>query len=445
MTDSSALDGHFWAAETPEHRVPGEYAVDGLPKVTLASGLVDDPRVSQWGSGWALSASAARSVASFLPITIHGELESGELVTLVDGRNYGGHYPFGQPVYKAHITLHGGHVTKDQLYSALRFRLGNPYWLAHIGAGASVVVEDDNSTLGIDCADETGNRLVYESAVPMTLRNLEMRVVVACRVLAELALHVQIDERDMELRIGQDGPWLSVLGEEPDDESSSINPDSLLPREELTLQRFARWIALSQRLDGLGAAVSRKQTGTLQVLAPVATSLLEGLHRRLPYPQSKFPDVPRAELRSIRRAAADAARAQAEVVGVDSELAATSLNFFGEVSFRDRANEVLADVCDAVPEITESVPNLAALLTETRHELAHHLIPDEDREPLETRYLRWIVVSTVTPWLLRCLLLLHAGVDREVLHDRLMMSRRFDFLRANTAQHVKELNELRSN
>lgn len=126
----------------------------------------------------------------------------------------------------------------------------------------------------------------------------------------------------------------------------------------------------------------------------------------------------------------DAARAQAEAVGVDSEVAAKSLNFFGEVSFRDRANEILNDVCDVVPEIAESVPNLAALLTETRHELTHHLIPDEEREPLETRYLRWIVVSTLTPWLLRCLLLVHAGIDREVLHDRLLMSKRFDFQRA---------------
>lgn len=439
------VGGEFWVPDTPERRVRGEFVVSDELQVSLQGGLVDDPLVRPSGTGWALIASASKTVESFLPVTIHGELESGQIVTLLDGQNYGGHPPFGQPLYKAHMVLRGAHVMTNQQYRAVRFRLGHPYWLGHLNSAPPVAVEDDNSTLAIDSADEAANWLVYEAAVPMTLRQLEMRVVTACRVLAELALHVEIDEREMELRIDPLGEWLTVLSADTDDmESGRLDPDSLLPREELTVERFAAWIALDHRLDGLAAAVARKQTGPLQVLAPVATSVLEGLHRRLPYSQSKFPSDSRAALKRVRRAAADAARAQAASEGLDAELVAASLAFFGEVSFRDRATEVVSVVSAAVPEIAESVPNLPALLTETRNELAHHLIPDEVREPLEARYLRWILVSTVTPWLLRCLLLLHAGVDPNVLHERLLMSKRFEMQRANTAQHVKELAESRS-
>jgi hypothetical protein len=49
------------------------------------------------------------------------------------------------------------------------------------------------------------------------------------------------------------------------------------------------------------------------------------------------------------------------------------------------------------------------------------------------------VVTNVTQWLLRGLLLLHAGIEPNVLHDGYLAHRRFAFFRANTAQHVKEL------
>jgi hypothetical protein len=294
-----------------------------------------------------------------------------------------------------------------------------------------VVVSDDGSTLSVDDGDE-GNRLVYVAAAPASFRQLEMRVITACRVLAELALDLQIDARSVDLRVGS-GPWLPVLGGAFNEDPGAFDPDTLLLRHELTLERFAAWIVLNDRLDGLGAAVARKQQATLQVLAPVVTSLLEGLHRRLPYEQLKFPGVPKAALKRIRGAASDGARRQAEIEGLNADQAANSLNIFGAGSFRDRVKTVIADVCASVPEITESVPNLADLLTTTRHELAHHLVPDDSKEPFESRVLRWIVVSTVTPWLLRCLLLIHAGIDREVLHNRLLMSQRFGLFRANTA------------
>ena len=55
------------------------------------------------------------------------------------------------------------------------------------------------------------------------------------------------------------------------------------------------------------------------------------------------------------------------------------------------------------------------------------------------RYLRWLVVSQVTPWLLRGLLLLEAGIEPSLLRDQHSAHNRFFYFRANVAQFVEEL------
>jgi hypothetical protein len=46
-----------------------------------------------------------------------------------------------------------------------------------------------------------------------------------------------------------------------------------LPREELTVERFAKWIALNDRLDGLAWAVPDPVKGAVQAQVQVVTSL----------------------------------------------------------------------------------------------------------------------------------------------------------------------------
>jgi hypothetical protein len=99
----------------------------------------------------------------------------------------------------------------------------------------------------------------------------------------------------------------------------------------------------------------------------------------------------------------------------------------------------VAKVCDAVPEIAESVARLPARLTDPRHSFAHQLPQDEAKEPLEVRYRHWMVVYYVTPWLLRARLLMHAGVEPRVLYEKHLEHERFAFFRANVAQLVREL------
>lgn len=434
-------DGHFWLPDKTDVTARGIFTArtGEKPEVRLDSGLVDDPQIHAFVGGAAFSGDAADSVAAFLPITLHGRLDSGENVTLQDAQNYGSKPPFGTPRYRAHNMVLGGHVTGvDQLYTAVRFRLGHPYWLGHLTEGESAVVEDDGSQLGVK-VDAEGNWLSYSSSTLATLRQLEIRAVSGCLVLLHLVSGANVSTRETQVRLDKDQPWLSVSGPGFDAPVEAVEPDPLLPREELTVDRFAKWIVLNDKFDGLAWAVARPFKGELQPRTQVTTSLIEGLHRRLPYQQSKFPGVAKAVLRAVLDAAREAAGAEAEVRGIDLDTVINSLTLFHEVSFQTRAIDIVTEVCAVIPEITESISNLPRLIANSRTDFAHQLGQDDDQRPLSIRILPWLIAVNAIPWLLRALLLLRVGVDPDVLHGGYLASNEFDHFRANTAQHIKEL------
>jgi hypothetical protein len=443
------VGGDFWTIENPDVRVRGEFTaeVGAKPEVTLAARLVADPpptAVTEPGDlAAALAVHAARSVAAFQPITLQGQLDTGESVTLLTAHEYEGRYG-GNPRYEADVAVLGDYVAGvDQLYSAVRFRVDHPWRLTHLADGESSVVEDDRSTLSVEASDE-GNWLLYESSAPATLRQLEIRVVSGCLVLVQLALDQDVAIRETQVRVAPDRPWLTVRGRAFCAEIGVLKLETLLRHEELTVERFANWIALNDRLDGLAWGVARPVEGVLQVQAQVVTSLVEGLHRRLPYAQSKFPDASRGSLdrvkQAARRAAADKAEAEQNLDPQQIRKAVkNSVAHMEDVDYAQRAEVVVAKVCSVVPEISESVADLPARLSNVRNDFAHQLPQDEAKEPLEVRYRRWLVAARVTPWLLRGLLLLHAGIEPQALRNGYLQYELFAFYRANTAQLVREL------
>jgi hypothetical protein len=220
--------------------------------------------------------------------------------------------------------------------------------------------------------------------------------------------------------------------------------ESLLSPEELTVERFANWIALNGRLDGLASAVHELGEGSVQSQVLVDTSLVEGLHRRLPYEQLQFPTASGGACERVKKAARDAAFARAEAEkGIDPNLVRTAVKdavcHFEDVGYRTRAQEITDKVTSVVPELAESVPDLAGKLTAARNDITHHLVLNDEKEPLADRIDRWVVVSYVTPWLLRLLLLLHAGIEPDALHRACLGSERFGFVRANVAAIARDL------
>jgi hypothetical protein len=87
VSGPAPVEGDFWTLENPELRVRGQFSaeVGKKPEVTLAARLVADPpprAVTKPGDlAAAIAAHAAGSVAAFQPITLQGQLDTGELVT----------------------------------------------------------------------------------------------------------------------------------------------------------------------------------------------------------------------------------------------------------------------------------------------------------------------------------------------------------------------------
>jgi hypothetical protein len=442
-------EGWFWGAggET-EARVRGEFTAETgrNAEVTLADAVADDPRVTvehtATGTATSVSADPAKHVAASAPMDLHGQLDSGERVSLLSAQNHG---LFG-PKYVARVAVFGAHVSDDQLYSAVRFRIDVPYWTAHLVDGENHMVPGDGSVLRVAASEEgpgKGMWLVYESAQPRPLLDLDFLVLAGCRALARLALDRPLAVQTVEVRTNQNGEWLPVHSEAFSAPDSGYG-SSLLPREELTVERFANWITLNDKLDGLASAVCELGEGTVQSQVLVGTSLVEGLHRRLPYEKSQFPTASRSASNRVKKAARNAAAVQAEVEkGMDHDLVHTAVkeavSHFEDVGYRTRAQNIIDEVNSAVPELAEPVPDLAGKLMAARNDIAHHLMLNDEEEPLAHRIDRWAVVSLVTPWLLRLLLLLHAGIEPDELHTACLDSSRFGFARANVATIVRDL------
>jgi len=292
--------GEFWTAENPDVRVCGVFTaeVGQKPEATLEQGLTaglgygpapaPTPAFKPGDMAGAMRAHAAGSVAKFRAITFWGQLETGEPVSVLDANNFGG---LGLPPrYVAPLAVLGAHVTLEQLYSTVRFRLDHPYRMSHLSDNESSVVEDDRSTLSVEASEE-GNWLVYTSSTPATLSQLEILAISSCLALAQLALVPEADRdlriRETQLRIGSNGPWLTVLGPAFCAEPDNPRPDTLLSHKELTAERFAKWIKINDTFDGLAWAVARRINVPVQLQVQLLTSLVEGFHRRLTPPDEQ--------------------------------------------------------------------------------------------------------------------------------------------------------------
>ena len=130
--------------EKPDAAVWGAFAADGghKPEVILAAGLVNDPQVISRSRRWSRLHFIARrpcqgvSADHCLGPTRNGPLRhAAQRIELRPSGVY-----FGPPHYKAHYAILGDrHVSGvDQLFSAIRFRFGDPYWLGHLREGKAM-------------------------------------------------------------------------------------------------------------------------------------------------------------------------------------------------------------------------------------------------------------------------------------------------------------------
>lgn len=450
--------GEFWTVPQPDRRIGGSFTAElGQPvEVDLDAVLSVDldaedapaprPAPRRGDVAGAMSVAAAEEVARRRTINFWGQLAPGEPVSVFDATKHG---IYGTAAhYVAPIAVLGAHVTAEQRYAAVRFRLDHPYRLSHLTDNDSSVVEDDQSTLRVE-ASAHGNWLVYESSTPATLSQLQIRAISGCLVFAQLALfpdrerEFDLRTRETQVRVDPVAPWLTVRGPmfcAPT--PAALQVDSLLPACELTVERFAHWIAINDKFDGLAWAVARRMKLPIQLQVQLLTSLVEGVHVRLTPPrgQTWFPDASKGALKRIREAATQAAVDQADKEGLDPDIVGArvwnALGHWVGKSYLERAEEIVTAACAAVPELGLSITRFATHLRDSRITFAHQLRPEGD---LHERHERWMVLFVITPWLLRARLLLEAGIDSAVLREKYLENETFTLHREQAEIRVRKL------
>jgi hypothetical protein len=450
QADWAEIRGEFWRFDTPERREPGVIKLQRghTPLLDLERPVVDQTvdivTMSQFGGITIRPGTPDEVVAALQPVTLHGELEEGVQVSLLEARGRT-HPDKGAPRqrYEAQYMVEGAHVTREQTYRNVRLRLSLPASWRHVAAGQSVRLAD-GSVLSV-VEDESQRWLDYRSAEPLRLRSMASKIVAGCQVLASLAFK-EHDEDDVtvlatQLQIDDGDPWLRVVSRNlyaniPDEFSP------LLTTDELTLDRVAKWLPLHETLDDLDWAVAEPPTGPIQTSLLARASVAEGVHRRL-FPESRRFDLTKGALKNIREELRDRGTELFRQHGIDDKTRtdkciSDALNYMNDISFRDRVDEMVAVVNNVAPIVLAAIPDSSRQLVRARNDLAHYG-ESHNTESFEAKIDRWTVFYLAIPWMLRVILLERAGVEPETLRNALDESMAFAYYRATIKSIVDDL------
>lgn len=449
--------GEFWIAGTPDHRVSGSltYQRGTQPKVTLDDALVAGPTLdTHQFTEYEMTVitrprTAEEAVASFRPVTLHGQLSNEVQVTGLAAQNHGGDGDAlgGMPDYRIRFLLVGGLVEDDTVYRTLRFQVAPSYWLPQVWAHPDSCDIDQPGIEGSLSAvvNDTGQWLVYTALHPLTLREMLDNIAAASLVFFGIAFDRKLTLARVEVQTQDQDDWIHVVSEHAWEQPTQLRLDALLAPESVTVPRIAAFLELHNKLDGLTEPIATPVRGPIQVTLLANAAIVEGVHRRL-WPERKRFTLPlNTSLKKVRREArAAGVRSFVDQEICDEPTATKTLNdalgFIDDISFVDRVRDIVNEVGAIVPEIFESVLDFDDRLVAARNELAHQLLPDPDKnESLSDKIDRWAALNWVTPWMLRVLFLHRAGVTAMEIDHGLKGYRPFEFFQANTRQVATEL------
>lgn len=445
--ENPPLEGDFWATATPERRRRGELTVRAEANARLETVDLVDMRavtMTMFENGethLTQSGDPNDAVADFSPITVHGVLDSGRKITLVDAM---GTAKFVHQSFLVRYVLDGAHLDgHNQRFSAVRFQLDDPGWWTKLDSG----VTSEAGPLGSFSVSREDRLVwfVFEFNKSVTLRECDSSIILPTRTLANLATMLNFELGPTQLRVDREGsPWVTVLSKsrasEPVVFSGSRPPEILLtPAKVLTIERFAQWIKASADMDGLPSVVANPPTNvSIETKALTMASVAEGLHRRLFQEAKRFQTITKAERKIARNAAVTAGVAAFQQAGYSDlkevrDALTNALGHVTDVTYRSRLEDLNQEAASVVPEITVSFqdPTWAELVVKTRNLLAHQL-EDEERTMLQ-KIDAMTLVAWSLPWVLRIVLLLRAGIEPAVIRDGVVKFRPFQYYEANVA------------
>jgi hypothetical protein len=444
------LNGTFWQADTPDRRVPGQLTLDDRPALeTVGQIFVERAvEVDLHPSGavrrMAVSGDPDALVADWEPRTIYGELDDGTLVSVVGAQ--GGRKrltAFVLQQYRQefrtlrHVILNE-HVDDRQTFDSCRFRLVGPIWWrsedgeASTAGGGRLVITEDGDDRWFE----------FTPARPLTVRDLDRRVLSPIATLASLVTDNPADAIDLSVRVTAESPWRKVHRAE---ESVPSNSHELLDSTHLSADRFARWIDFRRRSDALDAAAIDDLSGVaIQTAVLTLAAVAEGLHRRLFDEKKRVPALSKRDLVQARRAARGAAvdrvseldRSDREPL-TEADLAEfkqavnDAFGFINEQAFRTRMADLASTAQAALPNIVVAFADWPKASHEARNTLAHRGTQPHS-ETIDQFYDLLIALSYSIAWVLRTVLLIEAGFDAATLQEADRDSSRYNHHIANT-------------
>ncbi|MBO0881241.1 MAG: hypothetical protein J2P17_13010 [Mycobacterium sp.] len=434
--------------ETPERRAPGQLELsDGATPVLETVGRIFDERayrvtVSEHGGVTiAHSGNPDDLVADFQPRNIHGELNDGRQVSLVEAQ--GGADPNSFMGHQYRQRFRALQAVMDervdgaaQRYAGFKFPVRGSGWWRQPDEQAQT---NDGSWLRLTWEDDSRS-FEFCPASSLTFRQVDSAVLSPITTLASLATDNPTDVGDLHVRLADDGPWRKVYApEEPIGRTSYP-----LLNTHLTADRFAKWIDVRKRTLGLDAAAIAVLDGMAieaQVLTLVAGA--EGLHRKLFDDKKRVPALEQNDVTQARRAARQAALDRVREIDrsgraplTDADLTEfkqainDAFSFLNERTFRSRMSDLIEDAQSSIPGIAVNFSNWPAAVTDARNTLAHRGTGPGDPTGQFVDLL--IALGYSIPWVLRTVLLKQAGFNPPALQAAYADSSRYNHHITNT-------------
>lgn len=456
LDPSDFLVGRFWLAEDNEHTVQGRLtlAEGACPRLALDQALTPTfrelDRPEQPDGTVVRTLGLADDGPDHESLVVHGTLEDGTLVTLVDAFTVERKHTLLAPdagqdrqSLQASSALLGRHVGgRDERYTQIRLQLRHLEAWAALPDFALEEIDPDQGwvTLAFRGSDSSpvslagGGRLDLEQeptiefsklrggrigrvlwlrAVdlpPMTADDLDRRFVTPLTTLLTLATDTDCPPVAVQVATGPDQPWLTVHHSGLRAAAGEMLPThkQLLPLAALGLDRVATWLDAAEKLGPLPPVVAATAAGpgrTLETQLLELTTVAEGLHRRL-FPESRRLSPEQSS--AARQAARGAVHDLDESVRTAVEGA---LKHLEEPSFPKRVEQLADCAAAAMPGVTGQRNRWKQCVTNSRNEFAHRSYGFLENE----RILELLAVTRSLRWLLTGLLLLQTGLPRDQL------------------------------
>jgi hypothetical protein len=382
-------------------------------------------------------------------LTIHGTLETRELVTLPSaftagwterGTGYQSHR------LQAFYALVGDHVDgADALFARVRVRIrhldawaslrgftftpdlsAGKYTLAlekpevptaTLASGARVGLEQ---VIGWEGPGVSGGKLERQvwldvlDVPPATYLDVERTIVMPLVNLLTLSVSAECSVVAVEVSASPDHPWLKVHSAAMKPAAKAIIPlpRILLPLAEIGMEGMAAWLDSVVHLGPLPSVVARAATtrdDPLETQLLELTTAAEGLHRLILPQRKRMTDEQAKEARS------KALEALKGLIDDVRDAVQAALGHLTDQSYPRRLLDLAEHVGQAVPGVTGNTAQWKKRVVSTRigfaHALEHGFLSQGNAEES-------IAVLLSLRWLLTGLLLLQTGIDPATLGRR---------------------------